>query len=266
LEPKPQKKRNARLTKAIAVYLKMSAGKPQPETVEYRVGKEGYQDVGSYDACRYAGSANQYKQRVMANAYKKLIGPLAGKRILDVGCGTGRGVIDFGCEAAFAAGSDASLDMLRFAAGKSRQGSQCAFVAAHAQRLPFPNGTFDVITALNFLHLFTLDTQQEMVAEMKRVAKPGGALVLEFDNALHGLGLGLYKRWSGVERGSLPREIGYVIGDGCRVASIYGAVFPVAWRVFSRFPRVFAPLEKIAYILPFRLLSHRVYYKLFKRV
>lgn len=248
------------------MYLKMGAGKLEPEIVEYRVGKEGYQDVGSYDACRYAGPANQYKQMVMANAYKKLIGPLAGKRILDVGCGTGRGVIEFGCEAAFAAGSDASLDMLRLAAGKSRQGPQCTFVAAHAQGLPFPDGTFDVVTALNFLHLFTLETQQEMVAEMKRVAKPGGTLVLEFDNALHGLGLGLYKRWSGMERGSLPKEIGYVVGDECRVASIHGAVFPIAWRVFSHFPRVFAPLEKIAYIPPFHLLSHRVYYKLVKRV
>ncbi len=244
----------------------MSAGKPEPEIVEYRVGKKGYQDVRSYDTCRYAGPANQYKQKVMANAYKKLIGPLAGKRILDVGCGTGRGVIEFGCEAAFAAGSDASLDMLRLAAGKSRQGSQCTFVAAHAQGLPFLSEVFDVVTALNFLHLFTLETQREMVAEMKRVAKPRGILVLEFDNALHGLGLGLCKRWSGIERGSLPREIGYVIGDECRVASVYGAVFPVAWRVFSHFPRVFAPLERIAYVPPFHLLSHRVYYKLVKGI
>lgn len=244
----------------------MGARKPEPEIVEYRVGKKGYQDVGSYDACRYAGPANQYKQRVMADAYRKLIGPLAGKRILDVGCGTGRGALEFGYEAAFAAGSDASLDMLRFAAEKSRQVSQCAFVAAHAQRLPFPDGTFDVVTALNLLHLFTLETQHEMVAEMKRVAKPRGALVLEFDNALHGLGLGLYKRWSGIERGSLPREIGYVIGDECRVANVYGAVLPVAWRVFSHFPRVFVPLEKIAYISPFHLLAHRVYYKLVKEV
>jgi ubiquinone/menaquinone biosynthesis C-methylase UbiE len=237
---------------------------PEVEVVEYRVGKKGYQDVASYDHCRYAGPANQYKQMVMANAYKKLIGPLAGKRVLDVGCGTGRGVIEFGREAAFATGSDASLDMLRFAAGKSCERSQCTFAAAHAQSLPFPNETFDVVTALNFLHLFTLGTQREMVAEMKRVAKPEGILVLEFDNALHGLGLGLYKRWSGIERGSLPREIGNVIGDECRVVSIYGAVFPVVWRVFSHFPRVFAPLEKVAYIRPFHVLSHRVYYKLEK--
>ena len=236
----------------------------EPEIVEYRIGMAGYQDVAIYDACRYAGRANQYKQTVMANAYKWLVGCLRGKRILDVGCGTGRGVTDFAAEANFATGSDASLDMLAFAAHKVAGKTRCAFAAAKAQELPFPNGAFDVVTALNLLHLFSLETQREMVAEMKRVVRPGGIIVLEFDNALHGLCVGLCKRWFGDERGSLPGEIRYVIDGNCHVARIYGAVFPVVWRLFYHFPRVFVPVEKISYVPPFNRLSHRIYYKLVK--
>jgi ubiquinone/menaquinone biosynthesis C-methylase UbiE len=200
----------------------------------------------------------------MANAYRKLMGGLRGKRVLDVGCGTGRGVADFASEADFATGCDASLDMLAFAARKVAGGTRCAFTAAKAQQLPFAGAVFDVVTALNFLHLFHLETQREMVAEMKRVVRPGGVLVLEFDNALHGLCVGLSKRWFGDERGSLPGEIRYVVGNNCRVAGVYGAVFPIVWRLFYHFPRVFVPLEKIAYFPPLNRLAHRVYYRLIK--
>lgn len=240
----------------------MTSPKEQLEVVEYRVGQDGYRDVAHYDQARYSGPANEYKQWVMAQAYRRLIGPLHGKRILDVGCGTGRGVVEFGQEAAFAAGSDASLDMLRFAKQKVNHRARVGLAVAHAQRLPFADASFDVATALNFLHLFSLETQHAIVAELKRVVKPGGILVLEFDNALNGLLVGLYKRWRGTERGSLPGEIIQVIGDGCRVDRVYGAVFPIAWRVFRFFPRLFVPLEKVAYLPLLNRLSHRVYYRL----
>ena len=236
------------------------------ELVEYRVGTTGYRDVSSYDAARYKGTANEYKQRVMAATYRKMVGPLRGKRVLDVGCGTGRGVGEFASEAAFAVGADASLDMLTFAAKKTGDQSQCSFSVAYAQQLPFKSGSFDVITSLNFLHLFSLDTQEKMIAEMKRVLRPDGILVLEFDNALHGLGLGLLKRWSGRERGSLPAEIRQVIGRGCAIEQVSGAVLPVVWRTFCKYPGVFRPFEAITRCPMFNRLGHRVYYKLRKQV
>jgi ubiquinone/menaquinone biosynthesis C-methylase UbiE len=238
-----------------------SGSKKDVELVEYRVGKEGYLDAARYDAIRYHGPANEYKQRVMQNAYTQLVGHLEGKRILDVGCGTGRGLIPFARKATFAIGSDASHDMLAFAARKAVEDLPCALVQAHAQGLPFADASFDVVTALNFLHIFSVETQREMIAEMKRVARPGGFLVLEFDNALQGLLLGLYKRYFRDERGSLPGEIRYVLGDHCRVVQIYGAVFPVVWRLFRHFPKIFVSIEKITYLPPFNRLSHRIYYK-----
>jgi ubiquinone/menaquinone biosynthesis C-methylase UbiE len=236
------------------------------EVVDYRIGKSGVQNAANYDSYRFAGPANQYQQDVMASAYKRLIGPLRGKRVLDVGCGTGRGVIDFAREAALAVGSDASVDMLGFAARKCTHASVARLVASYAQHLPFRSESFDVVTSLNLLHLFDVETQQSMVAEMKRVLKPAGILVLEFTNGLNGACIGLYRRWLHTTPGTLalPWEIRSVIGSDCRIVRVYGAPLPTFWRVFWRFPRFSKGLETVGRIPPFNHLCQRVYYKIVK--
>jgi ubiquinone/menaquinone biosynthesis C-methylase UbiE len=232
------------------------------EVVHYQIGAEGYRNVERYDANRYEGAPNCYRQMVMANAYTRLMGDLRGKRVLDVGCGTGRGIVNFARDAAFAAGADASLDMLAVATGKTAGRLRAGFVNAFAQHLPFRTAAFDMVTSLNFLHLFSIETQRKMVAEMKRVVKPGGVVIVELDNALHGLLVGPYKRWTGREQGSLPWEIRYVVGDHCRIVRYYGAVCPVLWRIFYRFPSFFSQVEKIEYFPLFNRLGQRVYCKI----
>jgi ubiquinone/menaquinone biosynthesis C-methylase UbiE len=232
------------------------------EVVDYDIEKGDYRNVSNYDEKRYAGPANEYKKKVTSNAYRELIGPLEGKRILDVGCGTGRGVADFVGTAKLTVGADASQDMLLTAAEKVSGRLGVCLVRSYAQSLPFPTGYFDVVTSLNFLHLFSLQTQTDMIAEMKRVVRPGGVVVLEFDNAIHGLGLGLFKRWTGREQGSLPWEIRQVIGSGCRITHIYGAVFPVIWRWLYRSPDSSMRVEKLAYHTPINWLAHRIFFRL----
>ena len=240
-----------------------SEDRPQtPEIVTYRVGNTGYTSVERYDEIRYLGKAQRYKQQVMANAYQRLMGRLAGKRVLDVGCGTGRGFADFATQAAFTVGVDASPDMLSAAARKVDGRSQVGLAIALAQSLPFANSSFDVVVALNVLHLFSLETQRQMVSEMKRVTRAGGILIIELDNALHGGFIGPYKRWFSDERGSLPHEIRYIVGDNCRILRFYGAVAPVVWRLFCRFPVLFTRLEKLEYYPPFNRLAHRIYCKI----
>jgi ubiquinone/menaquinone biosynthesis C-methylase UbiE len=84
---------------------------PNFEVVDYDIRKPDYRNVGDYDEKRYMGPANEYKKRATSNAYQALIGSLEGKRILDVGCGTGRGVGDFVEKAKLTIGADASQDM-----------------------------------------------------------------------------------------------------------------------------------------------------------
>ena len=235
------------------------------EVVDYKVGAGGYRDVASYDH-RYTGAPNEYRQKVMANAYRGLIGTLKGKRVLDVGCGSGRGIVGFAPEAEFTVGCDASIDMLGVTACKLADKARWGLASAYAQHLPFASNTFDVVVTLNFLHLFSLNTQRDMIAEMKRVMKPAGTLVLEFDNALHGLCLvGLFKRFFRDERGTLPWEARYVLGDDCRIVKVRSAVFPAIWRALYRAPSIFLPLEKVSYLPLFnRILGHRIYYQVTK--
>ena len=89
-------------------------------------------------------------------------------------------------------------------------------------------------------------------------------MVLEFDNALHGLVIGPVKRWTGRERGSLPGEIRTVLGADCRIRRWRGAVYPVVWRLLSRWPAVGVPFERLAYLPGLRNLAHRVYYEVEK--
>jgi ubiquinone/menaquinone biosynthesis C-methylase UbiE len=243
-----------------------SRNKTELEVVDYEVGADGYRDVATYDK-RYTGAPNEYRQVVMENAYRGLIGTLKGKRLLDVGCGSGRGIVGLAPEANFAVGCDASGDMLGVTAGKLKGKASWGLARAFAQQLPFANNSFDVVISLNFLHLFSLDTQRDMIREMKRVTKPGGTLILEFDNALHGLGLvGLFKRFFRDERGTLPSEARYVLGDHCHIVKVRSAVIPIAWRLFYRAPDIFLPLEKISYLPGLkRVLGHRIYYQLAKQ-
>jgi ubiquinone/menaquinone biosynthesis C-methylase UbiE len=228
------------------------------EVVTYRAGADDYRNVTTYDEVRYHGAANEYKRMVMKAAYTGLVGPSHGRRLLDVGCGTGRGLADLADTGARLIGSDASVDMLARATRACPGGPPPLLAAAHAQRLPFADDSFDTVVSLNFLHLFSLETQGQMVREMKRVLKPGGRLILEFDNALHGVIVGPWKRWTGRERGSLPGEIRQVLGDDCPVVRRRGAVYPVVWRVLARWPRVGAPLERRGYIPGMRHLAHRL--------
>jgi SAM-dependent methyltransferase len=99
------------------------------------------------------------------------IGPLCGRRILDVGCGDGRLVRELAGRGAEAIGVDASLRMLQAA---SDDGGAVAL--ARAEALPFPAASFDVVVAVTVLCF--VEDARTMLGDMVRVLRPGGRLVL----------------------------------------------------------------------------------------
>jgi ubiquinone/menaquinone biosynthesis C-methylase UbiE len=96
-------------------------------------------------------------------------------RALNIACGTGeleRRLHDVRPQLRFI-GIDLSQNMLRRAAAKQLDAEWLAAVAA---RLPFADRSFDYVLCVNAFHYFR--QPGESLAEMRRVLRPGGTLVL----------------------------------------------------------------------------------------
>jgi ubiquinone/menaquinone biosynthesis C-methylase UbiE len=105
-----------------------------------------------------------------------------GDRVLDVGCGPGRLVKVFAERVApngSVAGIDPSPQMIKRATARARKHRVAVnFQVAYAQGLPFPDAAFDAASCTLALHHVADDDQQTAVAEMYRVLKPGGRLLI----------------------------------------------------------------------------------------
>lgn len=98
-----------------------------------------------------------------------------GARILDVGCGTGRWLrrfLEFGFQPT---GVDATHGMLRLA--RSRQ-TVSPLIAGEAFRLPFADAAFDCVSDITVVQHIPVELQPAALAEMMRVLKPNGTLIL----------------------------------------------------------------------------------------
>ena len=99
---------------------------------------------------------------------EKLIPPLRGKKVLDVGCGKGRWTRRF--READVTGLDFSDEMLAAA----RKSVDAGFIKGDAMKMPFADGEFDfVFSSLMISHM---KDWRKAVKEMLRVTRGGGLL------------------------------------------------------------------------------------------
>jgi ubiquinone/menaquinone biosynthesis C-methylase UbiE len=119
------------------------------------------------------GRAKGFRLRLLRLARAK-----AGERMLDIGCGTGSLVIEAGRligPECVVSGIDPSPEMIARARRKARRASVNAdFQEAAAERLPFPEAQFDLVTSTLMLHHLPKTARQTSVVEAARVLKPGG--------------------------------------------------------------------------------------------
>jgi len=106
-------------------------------------------------------------------AMVRAVAPVAGERILDVAAGTGT-------SSAALARSGARVVALDFSAGMVAEGrrkhKKIEFVEADAEKLPFGDNEFDAVS-ISF-GLRNVANPKAALAEMYRVLKPGGRLVV----------------------------------------------------------------------------------------
>ena len=113
------------------------------------------------------------RTRAWRRAVTAAVGAKRGERVLDLAAGTGTSSEPFASTGATVVPCDFSLGMLRV--GKTRA-PHLAFTAGDALRLPFADGVFDVVT-ISF-GLRNVADPAAGVAEMLRVTRPGGRLVV----------------------------------------------------------------------------------------
>ena len=131
-----------------------------------------FDDVASrYDLTNDVLSLGQ--DRRWRKAVVDAVDPRPGERVLDLAAGTGTSSLPFAAAGAHVVPCDFSLGML--AVGKQNLPS-LPFTAGDATRLPFADGSFDVVT-ISF-GLRNLVDPDAGLLEMERVTRPGGRLVV----------------------------------------------------------------------------------------
>jgi ubiquinone/menaquinone biosynthesis C-methylase UbiE len=105
-----------------------------------------------------------------------------GESVLEVGCGTGeltRRARTRAGSAAFVCGIDPAAEMISVARAKSeRAGLGIDYRVAAIEALPFADASFDVVLSSLMMHHLPPDLKQRGLAEVRRVLKPGGRLLI----------------------------------------------------------------------------------------
>ena len=143
-----------------------------------------------YAASNETGFVHAYYERP---AMLALAGDVAGRRILDAGCGAGPLFAALRDRGAIVTGIDKSAGMVGLA--RRRLGDDADLqVAELGNVLPFPDDTFDDVTASLVLHY--LEDWGPALAELRRVLKPGGRLIVSVD---HPFATNMWHREAGYE-------------------------------------------------------------------
>ncbi|MEY9844567.1 class I SAM-dependent methyltransferase [Streptacidiphilus sp. MAP5-3] len=144
--------------------------------------------VNDYDTFAEAYTAENETNLVNAHyerpAMLDLAGDVGGRRILDAGCGSGPLFAALRDRGAVVSGFDASSGMVELARRRLGDGADL-LVADLGSPLPYPDDTFDDVVASLVLHY--LKDWGPALAELRRVLKPGGRLIVSVEHpfAIH---------------------------------------------------------------------------------
>jgi ubiquinone/menaquinone biosynthesis C-methylase UbiE len=123
-----------------------------------------------FDRMRFGGPIGTLVAESQERAVFEFLGDVAGKHVLDVGTGTGRGAIALARRGALVRGVDASAEMLAVARRRAdAERLDIEFTTGDAHALPFEDGAVDL--ALSLRVLMHTPGWQQCIAELCRVAR-----------------------------------------------------------------------------------------------
>ncbi len=126
--------------------------------------------AAAYEEQRFGGSSGAWVHARETELVLSLL-PASG-RVLDLGCGTGRLTRELARR-----GEPVGLDAASAMLSRARASAEADFVRGDAFSLPFAAESFDAVVALRVA--FHFKALSRLLAGMRRVVKPGGALVFD---------------------------------------------------------------------------------------
>jgi ubiquinone/menaquinone biosynthesis C-methylase UbiE len=129
----------------------------------------------------FGGSADAMRRQALPPLGEHLAQRgIAGTRLLDVACGTGRflGFVKDNWPRLETVGLDMSGAYLAAAGDALRPYRRVRLVEGAAERLPFADGSFDIVSCLYLLHELPRKVRRLAAAEISRALAPGGLLLL----------------------------------------------------------------------------------------
>jgi ubiquinone/menaquinone biosynthesis C-methylase UbiE len=159
-----------------------------------------------------------------------------GKRVLEVGVGLGTDFVRFARAGAVLTGID--LTEAAVAAVRERlafEGLEADLRVADAERLPFPDGGFDLVYSWGVLH-HTPDTRRAL-AEVQRVLRPGGEARIMLYSRRSWVALGVWLRY-GLAKGKPFRSPASLIADHMESPGTKAYTHGELHELFSNFGRV----------------------------
>ena len=116
---------------------------------------------------------------------------MGGKKIIELGCGLGEAAVYFAKKGAEVVATDISSGMCALVKKVAeRHGVSLLTAQAYADKMPFPDESFDIVYAANLLHHVDIEAA---IKEAKRVLKPGGKFV-SWDPLAHNPVINVYRR------------------------------------------------------------------------
>jgi ubiquinone/menaquinone biosynthesis C-methylase UbiE len=186
---------------------------------------------------------------------KKVLGDVAGKRILEIGCGNGELSIWLSKNGADAYGLDISDESIAIAEQRIAANgliSNIHFIACPAEHVPYENDFFDIVFINVSLHHLDIDVA---LKELRRVLKPKGKLVaiepLAFSKTIQNIRASkLFTKLYPIRQETVTERI-LLMDDLKHIGTLYENTTYVPYRVFSPFIFKVKPL--------FNFLARRCY-------
>jgi SAM-dependent methyltransferase len=185
---------------------------------------------------------NYWFQRHVA-AYRFAAERIAGKDVLDAGCGEGYGAAMLAERAASVVGVDLEREVIEHAAVRY---PSVRFETGDLATLGFDDGSFDAV--ITFQVIEHLQSPRGFVAECARVLRPGGLIVLSTPNRLTFSPTGIRNPFHTVE--FAPAELRVVLEEAFDVELLGGTFHRPRLSIAERFMRESLPERLIAQPVP----------------